>query len=654
VKNLGDIKKIGIIGSGTMGHGIAEVSALNSYDVVLIDISQEILDNAINKISSSLSKLIEKEKVNEVLKKIKTSTDYKDLRGCDLVIEAIPENYDIKVKLFKEVTNYLKNDTILATNTSTIPINDLAKETDRKDKFIGIHFMNPPILMPLVELILGKDTSNETLDKAIEFVKKIKKDYVIVKKDVPGFLVNRINTKTFLEAMIMLEEGFSKEDIDTMTRFRLGFPMGFIELLDYVGIDVVYNALNEMVKRGEKLFIPKTLEIMVKEGKIGSKVGVGFYNYPNKIFKKQLLVPKESMYKINPARIISVAANEAAWLISNEVATKEDIEKSMTLGMNWPYGPLHFADYYGLNNIINLLEKRYKETNYDLYKTEPYLVTISKNGLGIRSGKGFFEYFYSIENMGPVSYELVENYAIITIRRPNKLNALNEEVWRNIRIFLEKAENDKRISSVVLTGEGSSFCSGDDIEMMKNWTNSAIAKKWLDDLAWPLVNTMLNYTKPIIAAVKGYAFGGGMELTMLADIVISTENAIFSIPEAVIGAFPPIASPLGTYFTNKKIARYALTGDWLDAKEAENLGLVDIIVPEDQLDIAIFEITNKLAKMPPLSLKSVKNAINNSKSIFVSSLKNSLNELVILADSKDFAEGMRAFLEKRKPVYKGE
>lgn len=654
MRNLGNIKKVGIIGSGTMGHGIAEVSALNSYDVVMIDVSQEILDNAIKKIESSLSKLIEKEKIYDIIKKIKTSTDYKDLSDCDLIIEAVPENYDLKVKVFKNVLEYAKKDAILATNTSTIPINDLAKAIDKKDKFIGIHFMNPPVLMPLIELILGKETSKETLEGVIEYVNKIKKDYVLVKKDVPGFLVNRINTKTFLESIIMLEEGYNKEDIDRMTRFRLGFPMGFIELLDYVGIDVVYNALNEMIKRGEKLFIPNILEKMVKEGKIGAKAGEGFYKYTNKIFKKQILAPSDSMYKLNPVRIISVAVNEAAWLIENEVASKNDIEKSMTLGMNWPYGPLYYADHYGLDNIINLLDKRYKETGYELYKANQYLVNMLNTGKGVKSGKGFFDYTYSIEYMGPVSYEIVENHAVITIRRPNRLNALNEDVWKNIRIFLEKAENDKRVYSVVLTGEGSSFCSGDDIEMMKNWTNSSVAKKWLDELAWPLVNTMLNYTKPIIAAVKGYAFGGGMELTLLSDIVISTESAIFSIPESVIAAFPPIASPLGIYLTNKKIVRYALTGDWINADEAKNLGVVDIVVPDEQLDIAVFEITNKISKISPLSLKAVKNAVNSSKSIFVNPLKNSLNELVILADSKDFAEGMRSFLEKRKPIYKGE
>ncbi|AFZ69922.1 3-hydroxyacyl-CoA dehydrogenase [Caldisphaera lagunensis DSM 15908] len=648
------IERIGILGSGTMGHGIAEVSALYGYDVVMIDVSQEILDNAIKNIRNSLLKLMDKNKVEEVLNKIKVSTEYKDLKDVDLVIEAVPEKFEIKVKVLNEVEKYLKSETIIGTNTSTIPINDLANSTNRMDKFIGIHFMNPPVLMPLVEIILGNETSQETLNKVIEYVKSIKKDYVLVKKDVPGFLINRINMKTFLESIIMYEEGFTKEDIDTMTRFRLNFPMGFMELSDFVGIDTLYNAINEMIKRGEKIFIPKTLNELIKNGKFGVKTGSGFYEYPNKLFKKHNLIPKDSMFKLNPGRIIAVAANEAAYLIRNDIATKEDIEKAMTLGMNWPHGPLYFADHYGIDNIIKILEDRYNKTGFEFYLIDPYLKQISSTNLGTKNGKGFFEYIYLREDLGPVSYEKIEDHAVITIRRPNKLNALNEDVWRNIRIFLEKAEDDKSVKSVVLTGEGNSFCSGDDIEMMKNWKNSSIAKKWLDELAWPLINKMLNYTKPLIAAIKGYAFGGGMELTLLADIVISAENSIFSIPEVLIAAFPPIASPMGTYLTSRRISRYALTGDWLGAEEAKEIGIVDIIVPEDQLDIAVFEVTNKISKISPLSLKAVKNALNNSKTIFVNSLKNSLNELVILADSEDFKEGMNAFIEKRKPVYKGE
>ncbi|MGC8621626.1 MAG: 3-hydroxyacyl-CoA dehydrogenase NAD-binding domain-containing protein [Caldisphaera sp.] len=651
---MGKIEKIGVVGTGTMGHGIAEVSAFFGYNVVMIDISQDLLDEALQKINNSLKKITSKENVEKIMKRIHTSIDYKDLADADLIIEAVPEKFEVKQKVFEEIDKIAKENAIIATNTSTIPINDLAGITHRKSNFIGIHFMNPPVLMPLVEIILGNETSQKTLDSALDYVRSINKDFVLVKKDVPGFLVNRINTKTFLEAMIMLEEGYKKEDLDLMTRFRLGFPMGFIELMDYVGIDVVYNALNEMIKRGEKLFVPKTLEEMIKQGKLGAKTSSGFYNHPGKIFKKPFLIPNDSMYFVNPGRIIAVAVNEASYLIGNNVSTKDDIEKAMVKGMNWSYGPLYFADHYGIDNILKILDERYNLTKYDIYKIDPHMKEIVGNNLGVKNGKGFFEYTYVRENMGPVSYEKIENYALITIRRPEKLNALNEDVWRNVRILLEKAENDKDIKSVVLTGEGSSFCSGDDIEMMKTWKNSAIAKKWLEELAWPLVNKMINYEKPIIAAVKGYAFGGGMELTLLSDIVISTNNAIFSIPESIIGAFPPIASPLGIYLTDKRIARYALTGDWLNAEQARSLGVVDIIVPQDQLDIAVFEMTNKLAKIPPLSIRAVKKTVNSSKSIFINSLKNSLNELVILADSKDFAEGMSAFIEKRKPRYIGE
>jgi enoyl-CoA hydratase/3-hydroxyacyl-CoA dehydrogenase len=244
--SIEQIKKVAVIGAGTMGHGIAEVAALAGYEVYLNDISQDILNNALMKISWSLQKLKEGGKLREspevIMSRIKTTLNLKDLADVDYVIEAVVENSEVKRKVFSELDSIVKPSAIFATNTSTIPISYLAEATKRQDKFIGLHFMNPPVLMPLVEIIMGNMTSQKTLETTVEFTKSLGKDYVIVRKDVPGFLVNRINSRTFPEAIIMYDEGYRKEDIDAMARFRLGMPMGFLELLDFTGIDVSYNA----------------------------------------------------------------------------------------------------------------------------------------------------------------------------------------------------------------------------------------------------------------------------------------------------------------------------------------------------------------------------------------------------------------------------
>ncbi len=644
MKKLDNNGTIGIIGSKDIGKGIAILGLLNNYNVILFDNLKEV-DDAFRKIEKDLEKITEKEKINYFLKNFKISTNFEELQNCDLIFEAIENEKNIDIK---EVIKYKRSDKILVI---TSPLKNIGEIKEKE--IIGIHFIDKPETSKLVEVFLINEKSENILKKVIEFLNNIKKDYIIIKKYIPGLLIDRVIALALFESIQMLQENYKIDEIDSMIRFRLGLPLGIFELSDYIGLDFIYNVSKEMINSGEKINIPNILENMIKENKTGVKSGEGFYKYHEKTFKKHTFVPRDIIYMINPARIVSVIVNEISMLIRNGIVTKEDVEKAFNIGLSWPHSPLSLADYYGLDYIINILNKRYNETKNEFYKPDQYLIDVSKDGLGFKSGKGFFNYNYFVEALNSVIYEQINDRAFITIRRPEKLNALNEDVWRNIRIFLEKAEKNPNVKSVILRGEGNAFSAGDDIEMMKEW-NGFKAKKWLEELAWPLVFTIMNYTKPLIVAVRGYAFGGGMELTLLSDIVISTENSIFSIPEILIGAIPPMASPLGTYLTSRQIVRYALTGDWISSEEAKRLGIVDIIVPEDQLDIAIFEITDKLSKLSPLSLRAIKNSVNYSKSIFLSSLKNSFNELVLLANSNDFYEGMKAFLEKRKPNFKGD
>ncbi|MEM0173722.1 MAG: 3-hydroxyacyl-CoA dehydrogenase/enoyl-CoA hydratase family protein [Sulfolobaceae archaeon] len=653
------IRKVGVVGAGTMGHGIAEISAIAGYSVILSDISEDILKKAMERILWSLRKLKESGKLREdpeeIIKRIKVTTILKEMEDVDLIIEAVVENVEVKKKVFKELDTIVKQSAIFASNTSTIPITTLAEATNRQEKFIGIHFMNPPVLMPLVEIIMGSKTSEETLKVAIEFVKSLGKDYVVVRKDVPGFLVNRINGRTFPEAVLLYAEGFKKEDIDAMARFRLGMPMGFLELMDFTGIDVAYNVALEAVKRGEKE--PPHLQIlkkMVEEGRLGVKSKRGFYEYKSEIYERPKILPSDSMYSINPLRIIAPAVNEAAWLLRNNIASRDDIEKGMIKGMNWPQGPLTFADKFGIDNIVKFLEERYTYTKNEDYKPDPLLLEMVKeNRLGVKTGEGFFKWKYEREDFGPVRYEKLHDYAKITMRRAEKLNALNEEMWYGLNQALIKAKQDEEVRAVVITGEGRAFSAGDDIEMMHYWKGISGAIKWSEKFSSPLIKTILDYPKPIISAVNGLAFGGGMELNILFDIVIAADDAIFAIPEGLIGAIPPMASSLGVGFVSRKLIRYALTGEWMNAYQAKELGLVDIVVPKDQLEITTVEIIEKVKRVAPLSSMEIKRIVNMIKSKFLNELNYASQSLILLSNTEDFNEGMKAFLEKRSPVYKG-
>jgi 3-hydroxybutyryl-CoA dehydrogenase len=240
-------EKIFVAGCGTMGNGIAQVCAQNGLSVVMYDIKQELLDNAVKKIQWSVSKLAEKGKISDtaddVMGRIVTATDVTAAKDADLVIEAIFENLDVKHQLFKQLDEVIGTDTIVASNTSAIPISALAAGTQRPDKFLGIHFFNPVPMMMAVEVIKGISTSDKTLSAGAEFVRFIGKEPIMVLRDIAGFVLNRMNMLTNMEAMRLVENGVATpEDIDKGVRLAFGRKMGPLETSDLVGLDVQHVA----------------------------------------------------------------------------------------------------------------------------------------------------------------------------------------------------------------------------------------------------------------------------------------------------------------------------------------------------------------------------------------------------------------------------
>ena len=250
----GKILSVGVLGAGTMGHGIAEVSALSGFDVTLYDVQQKFLDSGMEKIRWSISKLAEKgaitkEKAAEALGRIKPTLDIKMLAGADLVIEAVPEELATKKALFSQLDK-VNEKGIFASNTSTIPITEIAASTRKPERFVGLHFFNPPVMMPLVEVTRGSRTSPETVDSSIAFAKQLGKQVVVCNKDVPGFIVNRILGPLLNEAAWMVTRGEATvAEIDSAAVYKVGLPMGLFELADYTGIDVLYNAAEAVKSR---------------------------------------------------------------------------------------------------------------------------------------------------------------------------------------------------------------------------------------------------------------------------------------------------------------------------------------------------------------------------------------------------------------------
>jgi 3-hydroxybutyryl-CoA dehydrogenase len=283
-----DIKTIGVLGAGSMGNGIAQVAAQSGYNVVVRDIEDKLVDKALKNIDKFLSKSVEKGKIaaddkTAILGRIKGTTKMEDLKDADFVIEVVFEEMELKKKVFKELDELTRKEVIIATNTSSMSITEIATATSRQDKVVGMHFFNPVPLMRLVEVIRGYYTSNDTIAVAMDLARKFKKEPIEVKKDIPCFVVNRLMMPHFIEAISLLQEGIaSAEDIDKAAKLGLNYPMGPFELMDLTGIDIAYHVaeyLHKEMNKELKWVSPRLMKDMVKANRLGMKTGAGWYDY---------------------------------------------------------------------------------------------------------------------------------------------------------------------------------------------------------------------------------------------------------------------------------------------------------------------------------------------------------------------------------------
>ncbi len=376
------IKNITVLGSGIMGHGIAQVSAMAGYKVVLRDIEQKFLDKAMEKIRWSLQKLAEKNKISreEVDIFYSNITPLVDLQtailSADLIIEAVPEDFNLKKKVYQELNSVAEKNIIFASNTSTLPITELSSLTDRPDRFIGVHFFNPPQLMKLVEVIPGTKTDSKVTQEVINYINKINKRPVVCNKDVSGFIVNRVFIPLVHEALFSMDrDNVAKEVVDSAVKFKLEFPMGIFELADYTGLDVIYKASHEMYLRDKTVLLPHPqVKELYHNQNLGQKSGRGFYEYKGDNYER-IDLTSEKASKYDPYSILGVAINNASWLIDNQVCTMEDLNIALKLGMGIKLDIFDVFKKIGPSKVINkLLELESKYGSF--YHPNQYLYSI--------------------------------------------------------------------------------------------------------------------------------------------------------------------------------------------------------------------------------------------------------------------------------------
>ena len=383
--------KVGVIGSGTMGSGIAQVAATSGCMVKIYDTKQEALDKSKVSLEKVLARLIVKGRIDETEKsRIQGNISYvnnlKDLGGSNLTIEAIIENLAIKQKVFSELETYVADDCIIASNTSSLSIASIAASLQKPERCVGIHFFNPAPLMKLVEVIPAIQTSQEVLDKATQTISDWKK-VVAIAKDTPGFIVNRVARPFYGEALRIYEEGLADfATIDWALKSLGGFKMGPFELMDFIGNDVNYTVTETVFTafyfdpRYKPAFTQKRFS---EAGYLGRKSGKGYYDYSKAAVKPVPIEDKELAQTIFD-RVLVMLINEAADALFLNIASAADIDNAMTKGVNYPKGLLAWADEKGIAWCVDKLDAMYNEYHEDRYRCSPLLRKMN------REGKTFF------------------------------------------------------------------------------------------------------------------------------------------------------------------------------------------------------------------------------------------------------------------------
>jgi enoyl-CoA hydratase/3-hydroxyacyl-CoA dehydrogenase len=393
-----EIQRVAVIGTGLMGHGIAQAFAVKGYEVNLLSRSRDSLEKAVQEIEWSLGKFVEKGRISRdeaeaALSRITTTTSYGEAaRDIDLALESVSESMELKRRVFSKIDANAPSHAIIATNTSTLSVTEMGKATGRPEKTAGMHWFIPPQLTRLIEVVKGDDTSSETINIIMDVSRRLGKTPILCKKDARGFIVSRILVAVFNEAFWTYIRGeASKEQIDASAKYSGGFPMGWFELVDYVGVDIEYDVSKILHEAHGERFQPclEVTEPLVEEKKLGRKTGRGFYDWT----KGRPRIPSELAGEYDIERSWAVAVNEAAWMVLEDVAEPESIDLGMKLGTGWSSGPCEYADNKGLDWMLDKLEAAYSQHKMELYKPSPLLKNyVEKGWIGKKAGKGFYTY----------------------------------------------------------------------------------------------------------------------------------------------------------------------------------------------------------------------------------------------------------------------
>lgn len=597
------IKIVGVVGAGTMGAAIAQKFAQEGFTVYLNDREQQYIDKGISGIRTILEEGVERkiftqEKGENILDNIKGTINQNDLKTCDLIVEAIFEDFNVKCELFKTLDKIVSSDTILATNTSSFSVTEMAASVSHPERFVGLHYFYHAAKNRLVEIIPGEKTSPETTKAVYEFSVLSGKDPIFT-ADAYGFAVNRFFVPWLNESCKMLDEGIGTiAEIDTICMKTFGIGMGPFALMNATGVPIALHAQKTLEHFGPSYKVAKKLEEQVASKQNWDLTGT-----------REVTISPEKEKAVND-RILGCTLFVCSQILEEKVCTASDLNRGAKIGLRWRFGPIDLMNKYGEKEVKKLVE------GYaDLYN-EPI-----PNGIKSDNWKMDF-----------VTLDINESIATITMNRPEDMNALNEEVMGQLDCKFSQADAMPHVKTIILTGSGKAFVAGADIKFfVKNIKSNTINNivtftKYGQDVLAKIDKS----SKKVVGILNGLTLGGGMELALCCDVLLTVPKTKIAFPETGIGIYPGLGGTQRTALRiGKGLAKYlVLTGQMLDAKTAKEIGLIDeIIQPAD-----IFEYISG-AKPTPDRKKQVLSANwqaisdfytnNNYKKIMSGTYKNS-------------------------------
>lgn len=547
------ITTVGIVGAGTMGSALAQKFAQEGFKVILADRANNFVEKGIGNIASMLNEGIAKNvftqaQVDSFLSNLKGTSNLEDLKQCDLVIEAIFENFDAKKELFQTLSTILSPTTIVATNTSSFSVSELAKFISCPGRFIGLHFFYHAAKNRLVEIIRGNQTSDETYDSITRFSALAGKD-AITCADAYGFVVNRFFVPWLNEAVRLLEESVASiEAIDEVCMKTFGIGMGPFALMNATGVPVAYHSEKTLEIFGPLYTTSALLKVQAESGKQ--------WNIDT---AKKVTVDDITRNKINE-RMLGVVFYVCTQLLDEKVCSATEINRGAKIGLKWRKGPIDLMN----EQCVDLTTKLIKKISQD------YKVTCPKS-----IGSAFWETIN-------VKLSVKNDVAVIRMDQPENLNALSEVTMNQLNQCMDDVNQNPEVKTIYLVGSGKAFVAGADIKFfVKNIKSDRICEiESFTEFGQNVFNKIDNSPKKVVAIINGLALGGGLELALCADIILALPKAQMAFPETSIGIYPGLGgTQRSTRKIGKALSKYLIyTGKSLSALDALELGLIDKII----------------------------------------------------------------------------